>query len=100
MSELFIVVGLKAKTGKEAELKQDLMAVVEPSRREDGSVAYELFEDLDNPGLFVFYEHWASVEAREQHHHHGLHIQQFQANGMQNVESVPFSHMLKRLVKA
>jgi quinol monooxygenase YgiN len=60
MSELFIVVGLKAKAGKENELRRDLAALVEPSRKEDGNIRYDLFEDQDEPGRFVFVEAWSS----------------------------------------
>ncbi len=98
MSELFIVVGLKAKTGKENELRRDLSVLVEPSRNDEGNVRYDLFEDLDEPGHFVFVEEWASVEARNRHHEHGPHIQHFHANGVANVEERMFAHMLKRVV--
>lgn len=47
LSELFIVVGLKAKAGKEDDLRRDLSVLVEPSRREDGNIRYDLFEDQD-----------------------------------------------------
>lgn len=98
MSELFIVVGLKAKQGKEDELRRDLAALVEPSRQEDGNSRYDLFEDQDQPGRFVFVEEWASTAARDQHHQHGPHIQRFHASGAGNVEKTEFAHMLKRVV--
>jgi len=47
MSEIFIVVGLKAKAGAEDKLRQDLSVLVEPSRVEDGNLRYDLFEDRD-----------------------------------------------------
>lgn len=98
MSEIHIVVGLKAVAGKEDELRRDLLALVEPSRSEDGNVRYDLFEDQDQSGLFVFVEEWASVEARNRHHEHGAHIQNFHANGLHNVEKRKFAHILKRVV--
>lgn len=97
MSELFITVGLRAKAGKEDDLRRDLTAVVGPSQEEDGSLRYELFEDRDQPGLFVFVEHWASQEARDKHHNEGPHIQHFHANGAANIERTEFAHMLKRI---
>jgi quinol monooxygenase YgiN len=57
MDELFLVVGLRAKPGKEEQLKRDLRAVVEPSRQEPGCLRYELFEDRSDSSLFVFIEH-------------------------------------------
>ncbi|WP_412777924.1 putative quinol monooxygenase [Thalassospira lucentensis] len=98
MSKLFIVVGLKAKAGTENVLRQDLSVLVEPSRNEDGNVRYELFEDQDDPGHFVFVEEWSSAEAQARHHEHGPHIQHFHANGASNIEKTTFAHMLKRVV--
>ena len=98
MSNLFIVVGLKAKAGKEDELRRDLAEVVELSRKEDGNIRYDLFEDRDEPGCFVFVEEWESMEARSKHHEQGPHIQHFHANGVRNVEKTEFARLLKRVV--
>lgn len=98
MSELFMIVALHAKKGKEDELKRDLIAVVEPSRKEEGSLRYELFVDQDDTGRFVFVEHWASAESQQKHHSKGTHIQHFNEHGAQNVERVEFVHRLNRLV--
>lgn len=94
MSELFVVVSLYAKKGKEDELRRDLIAVVDPSRKEEGSLRYDLFVDQNDPQRFVFVEHWASVEARERHHNEGPHIQHFQKHGASNVERMEFAHFL------
>ncbi|CAM4178440.1 putative quinol monooxygenase [Bordetella muralis] len=98
MSELFMVVALKAKAGKEDLLRRDLSALVEPSRNEDGNIRYDLFEDQTEPGRFVFVEAWSSPEAQRRHHEHGPHIQQFHANGVGNVDRTEFAHRLKRIV--
>lgn len=97
MSELFIVVGLKARAGKADALRRDLAALVEPSRQEDGNIRYDLFEDQDEQGQFVFVEEWASPEARARHHLKGPHIQDFHAEGVGNVETTTFAHTLRRL---
>ena len=97
MSELIVVVGLRAKPGKEDELRRDLSVLVEPSRKEDGNIRYDLLEDLNEPGRFVFVEEWSSVETRTKHHEHGLHIQHFHANGVSNVDKTEFAHVLKRV---
>jgi quinol monooxygenase YgiN len=98
MSELSVVVGLRAKAGKEDELRRDLSALVAPSRSEEGNIRYDLFEDQEQPGRFVFVEEWASPELRMRHHEHGPHIQHFHANGIANVEAREFAHVLKRVV--
>lgn len=97
MSELFIVVGLKAKPGKEDQLRRDLSDLVEPSRKEDGNINYELFEDQNEAGLLVFVEEWSSTEARTKHHEHSAHIQNFHAGGVSNVDTTKFAHILKRV---
>ncbi len=98
MSELLVVVGLKAKTDTQDQLRRDLSALVEPSRKEDGNVSYELFEDQNEPGLFIFVEEWASPDARKKHHEQSAHIQNFHASGASNVDSTRFAHELKRVV--
>ena len=69
-----------------------------PSRKEDGNLRYDLFEDQETPGQFVFVEEWASTEARTRHHEHGPHIQHFHRNGVDNIERTVFAHVLKRIV--
>lgn len=97
MSEVFIVVALRAQPGTEDELRRDLTAVVEPSRKEPGCLGYDLFADQSEPGRFVFVEHSASKEAQAQHHNHGPHIQHFQANGMKNVANFELMTFLDRI---
>lgn len=98
MSELFVVVGLEAKEGKADELRRDLSALVPPSRAEEGNLSYDLFEDIGEPGKFVFVEHWSSEELRNKHHTEGPHIQHFHANGVANVERTTFAGSLRRVV--
>lgn len=97
MTALNIVVGLRAKAGEEDELRKDLLALVEPSREEEGNRRYNLFEDRNEPGLFVFVEEWESSEAQLKHHENGPHIQHFHANGVKNIESKSFAHFLTRI---
>ncbi|WP_323777707.1 putative quinol monooxygenase [Leisingera sp.] len=95
MSEIRIVVGLHAKPGKADALRRDLAKLVEPSRNEDGNLGYDLYEDANEPGQFVFFEHWESSEAQQKHHNSGEHIRSFHEDGDQNVEARDFVHILK-----
>ena len=97
MSDLFIVVSLRAKVGKEEDLRRDLKVVVEESRKEDGSISYDLFVDRGTPGRFVLVERWVSQEHRDKHHNEGLHIKFFHENGAKNVESTEFAYFLDRV---
>ena len=67
MSEIHVVVALYAKAGREESLRRDLIQVVEPSRREEGSLGYDLFVDMNDPRRFVFVERWASADAQNKH---------------------------------
>jgi quinol monooxygenase YgiN len=73
---LTIVAQLKAKPGKEQELRQALQALVEPTRREEGLINYDMHVSNDDPGLFLFYENWRSRELW-QRHMNSPHLQAF-----------------------
>jgi quinol monooxygenase YgiN len=64
---LTVVAELLAKPGKEDELRRELLAVVEPTRKEEGCVEYYIHVATDEPGRFIFYENWASREALDRH---------------------------------
>jgi quinol monooxygenase YgiN len=62
-----VVAHIHAKPGREADLRSVLEGFVEPTRKENGCLRYDLFGDLDHPGKFTFIEEWASREALEAH---------------------------------
>jgi len=43
------------------------MKILEPTRKENGCILYELHQDLDNPNVFMFYEIWESKLAWRAH---------------------------------
>jgi quinol monooxygenase YgiN len=57
----------KAKEGKTEEVKQALLALVDPTRREEGCVSYDLHQSDDDPSQFMFYETWESKQAIDSH---------------------------------
>lgn len=68
MAELLTVVAwMQAKPGKEDELRTAVLAVIEPTRKEEGCVQYDLHEHTEHPGAFVFYENWTSKEHLARH---------------------------------
>jgi quinol monooxygenase YgiN len=67
MSEIVIVAHFQAEAGCEQKLQEPLEALVEPTRAEEGCLAYRLHQCTDDHGAFVFYERWASAEAVERH---------------------------------
>ena len=86
MSDLFIAAVLYAKQGQENQLRADLTALVEPSRRDEGNLRYELFADQSDPRRFVLVEHWTDPASREKHHTESKHILNFHAHGVAAVE--------------
>ena len=57
---LTVIAIFKAKAGKEAALKSELLALIPPTRQESGCINYDLHVDTENPARFVFHENWES----------------------------------------
>lgn len=64
---LSVVAHLKAKPGKEDDLRRVLLTLIEPTRVEDGCIQYDLHVHATDPGRFVFYENWTSREHLDRH---------------------------------
>jgi len=56
---------LRPKTGCENELRTSLLALVQPTRKEEGSLVYNIHEEKD--GSFFIYEIWRSQEDLNKH---------------------------------
>lgn len=67
MSIVNVVAAIAAKPGQEQRVEDILKGLVRPSRQDKGCILYDLHKDLDNPGVFVFYEAWESREMLEAH---------------------------------
>ena len=77
---LTVVAELKAKPGKEEALRHALLALIEPTRQEEGYVQYDLHVHTADPSRFVFYENWTSREHLDRHLA-SPHLQAFIAAG-------------------
>jgi quinol monooxygenase YgiN len=64
---LILVAMVKAKPGEEEAVKQALMSLVEPTRREPGCLCYNLHQSKTDKTQFMFYEQWASKDALTAH---------------------------------
>ena len=60
-------VHMEAVPGHEDELAAQLLALVEPTRREPGCLVYQLHRDPESRGKFMFYERFVSQEALDSH---------------------------------
>ncbi len=56
---------LRPKMGLENELRTSLLALVQPTREEEGSLVYNIHEEKD--GSFFLYEVWRSQEDLKKH---------------------------------
>jgi quinol monooxygenase YgiN len=62
-----LMVILRAREGQETLLEAELRALVNPSRKEEGCLAYSLHRSIDTPGALLLHEVWASREAHTEH---------------------------------
>ncbi len=76
MPLLTVVAEMIAKPGKEDELREAVLALLAPTRAEEGCVQYDLHVHTKEPGRFVFYENWASLDHLKRHAA-SAHLQMF-----------------------
>ena len=62
-----VLAKLKAKDGMQDTVKSQCLALVEPTRSEEGCVVYDFHQDTEDPASFMFYEQWLSKEALDEH---------------------------------
>lgn len=55
---LIVVAQVKAKKESVDLVKAELLKLVEPTRKEDGCIQYDIHQDNESPELFLFYEKW------------------------------------------
>jgi quinol monooxygenase YgiN len=58
--QVTVVVRIKAKPGMEARVRQELEALLAPTRVEKGCINYDMHVSPDDTGLFLFHENWTS----------------------------------------
>ena len=62
-----VVVRIRAKEGCEAEVRKELLALLAPTRVEEGCRNYDMHEMPDEPTLFLFHETWESEADLDRH---------------------------------
>lgn len=67
MPKLTIVANIKAKSDKIDLVKAELEKLVPITRSEKGCLQYDLHQDNENPGHFMFYENWESRDLWQTH---------------------------------
>jgi len=64
---LTIVATITAKPEFKEDVLKAIKTVVDATRKETGSIFYDVYEDVNNPLRFVFIETWKSQEAIDSH---------------------------------
>jgi quinol monooxygenase YgiN len=64
---LVIVAQIKAKKKSVTLVERELLKLIEPTRKEEGCLQYDLHQDNQNPELFLLYEKWESKNLWLQH---------------------------------
>jgi len=67
MANLTIVARIEAKKDRIDLVRSELLKLIEPTRKEQGCLQYDLHQDNDNPAVFLFFENWASRELWQVH---------------------------------
>jgi len=65
--ELTVLARIRAKAGKEEQVFQEILALIAPTRAEDGCINYELHRAQNDPALFCLYENWRSRRDLDDH---------------------------------
>ena len=65
--ELGLTADVTAKPEHIEAVRAALMKLIAPSRAEDGCLQYDLFEDREKPGHFIFVERWRDAAALAAH---------------------------------
>ena len=97
MNDFFQLIVLYVRPGRAEQLRQELIALVEPSRRDAGNLRYEVFADHADPRRFIFLEHWATAEAQQKHHTETDHIRRFEERKDDMVDKVELFYRMTPL---
>ena len=64
---LTVVATFEARPGRQVELRDALLGLLAPTRKETGCLAYDVHQSAENPAKFLFYETWLNQAAIDAH---------------------------------
>jgi quinol monooxygenase YgiN len=67
MPNLTVVAKVVAKRGAVEQVRGELLKLIEPTRHEQGCIAYTLHQDNDDPAIFIFHEIWQDQDCLSAH---------------------------------
>ncbi|ABV35463.1 lipoprotein [Shewanella sediminis HAW-EB3] len=94
MSVLTVVARIEAKQDRVELVRSELLKLIEPTRKEQGCLQYDLHQDNERPELFVFYEGWESKVLLQTHLASG-HIEAY----LKAVEGAVASFVISEMTK-
>ena len=62
-----MVAKIVAKKESIESVKNEMLKLIEPTRKEQGCIEYNLHQDNEEPAVFVFYETWESRACLDNH---------------------------------
>lgn len=74
--KLTVLARVKARPGMEERTRRALLALVAPTRKEEGCINYDMHQSQEDKSLFLFYENWTS-KAHLDRHLAAAHIRTF-----------------------
>ena len=81
---LTVIARFEAKPGKEEQLRQDLVAMIAPSRQDEGCLTYDILQSREDPKILFTYENWTGKPALDKH----MQTPHFQALGEKNKQTL------------
>jgi quinol monooxygenase YgiN len=64
---IIAIIKMKALPEKCLELKQTLLALIEPTRNEKGCLSHHVFRDIEQDNSFTLFYQWMSRESLTKH---------------------------------
>ena len=64
---VIVIMKMNARPGKRRELKQTLLALIEPTRKKKGCLSHDIFQDIENDNRLNLVEVWESQEDFDDH---------------------------------
>lgn len=64
---IIAIIKMKALPEKCLELKQTLLALIEPTRNEKGCLSYHVLRDIEHENCFTLFHQWLSREAMDKY---------------------------------
>jgi quinol monooxygenase YgiN len=65
--QLTVVAKIKAKPGLEEKVKQEVLGLIAPTRKEPGCLNYDLHQDQEDKSVLLLYENWVSRKDLDDH---------------------------------